>query len=92
MENKTENNLPKNVPFFLHEAECTRLEKIIKRLWILAVILIALLVLTNAVWIWYESQYVDEYTVITAEQEADDSGKNLVIGGDFYGETESDNS
>ena len=87
MENKTENNLPKNVPFFLHEAECTRLEKIIKRLWILAVILVALLVLTNAAWLWYESQYEDVIATWQEVEQENDNGNNTFVGGDYYGET-----
>ena len=85
MENKTENNMPKNVPFFLHEAECTRLERIVKRLWILAVILIALLVLTNAAWLWYESQFEEVTTTYQEVEQENDSGDNTFIGGDYYG-------
>ena len=35
-------------------------ERTIKRLWIIVILLILLLVGTNAGWIWYESQWVDD--------------------------------
>lgn len=77
MENKAENLTPKSVPFYIHEAECTRLDRIIKRLWILAIILIALLVATNAAWLWYESQFED----ISVEQEVDTGEGNAIVNG-----------
>ena len=75
---------------FAHEQEAVRQERTIKRLWILCIILIALLALTNAGWIMYESQFEDvvETTQIEAEQQADGNGSNYVVGGDYYGESE----
>ena len=89
MENKAENLTPKSVPFYIHEAECTRLDRIIKRLWILAIILIALLVATNAAWLWYESQYEEVVATLQEVEQENDSGDNTFIGGDYYGETKS---
>lgn len=69
-----------------------REERTIKRLWILLIIVISLLVATNAAWIWYESQCaVSETTEITQEN---DGGYNNYIGndGDIYnGETDNTN-
>ena len=81
--------LPKTIPFFAHEAECSRLEKIIKRLWILVIILVALLVATNAAWIWYESQYEDVVATWQEVEQENDNGDNTFVGGDYYGETKS---
>ena len=89
MENKAENLTPKSVPFYIHEAECTRLDRIIKRLWILAIILIALLVATNAAWLWYESQYEDVVATWQEVEQENDNGDNTFVGGDYYGETKS---
>ena len=80
------------VPYIVHEADMARQERTIKRLWILCILLIALLVVTNAGWIWYESQFEDVVTTETYQdvtQDADGSGSNTFVGGDwYYGETE----
>ena len=85
------------VPYIVHEGDMARLERTNKRLWILSILLVVLLVGTNASWIWYESQFEDVVTTETQEisqdvtQDADDGGSNTFsfIGGDYYGETES---
>ena len=56
-----------------------RLERVIKRLWVLARVLIVLLAASNAAWIWWESQYETIETTITQEN-AD--GYNNYIGND----------
>ena len=86
-------NNGEKISYFVHEAEMARQERTIKRLWILCIMLILLLVGTNAGWIWYESQFVDEVTTIEAD--ASDGGNALGIVGDDnevnYGEGESNN-
>ena len=84
------NNCNKVVPYLAHESDMSRLERTIKRLWVLIVILIATLLLTNLGWIMYESQFEEQ--VITQENE---SGYNNYVGndgdiynGDNYGETD----
>lgn len=72
------------VPYIVHEAALARLERTVKRLWILALVAVALLVATNIAWIWYEGQMeVIEATEITQENE---NGFNNFIGndGDIY--------
>ena len=59
-----------NVPYIVHESDMARLERTIKRLWIICILLILLLVGTNIAWIIYESQFVDE---IQSEQEVETS-------------------
>lgn len=71
-----ENNL--SVPYIVHEGDMARLERTIRRLWILNILLVLLLVGTNASWIWYENQFIDEVTIT---QENDD-GYNNYIGND----------
>ena len=66
-----------------------RLERVIKRLWVLALVLIVLLAASNAAWIWWESQFEE----VRIEQE-NESGYNNFIGndGDIYnGETDNNN-
>lgn len=75
------------VSYLAYESMKTTLERTIKRLWILAIVLILLLAGTNAAWVYYESQFED--VVITAEQAADGHSNNYAIGGDLVGgETE----
>ena len=70
---------PKDVPYIVHEGAVARLERVIKRLWVLALALIILLCASNAAWIWWESQYETIETTITQEN-AD--GYNNYIGND----------
>lgn len=62
-------------------------ERTIKRLWIVVILLVILLVLTNAMWLYRESQFEDVVTTVTQEAQADgDSNISLRnIGGDYYG-------
>lgn len=61
----------KTIPYIAHESEVARLERIIKRMWILCIIIFVALIGTNAGWIWYESQYVDEVVTETYTSETD---------------------
>lgn len=70
---------PKDVPYIAHESAVARLERVIKRLWVLSLVLIILLAASNAAWIWWESQYQTIETTITQEN-AD--GYNNYIGND----------
>ncbi len=81
-----DNNNP-IISYAAHEGMMARMERTIRRLWALCVILIILLAVTNAAWIYYESTFED--VVITAEQSAD-TGNNYAIGGDMNGKAESD--
>ncbi len=64
-------------------------ERTVKRLWVALILTILLLVASNGLWIWRESQFETVKTTIEAEQESEE-GNNYAVGGDFsYGETES---
>jgi len=82
----------KDVPYIVYEDTATRLERTIERLWILAIILVALLIGTNGAWLYYEHQFED--TVVTQEiqQDSGEGGTNTykgnVVGGDYNGETD----
>ena len=80
------------VPYVVHESDMARLERTIKRLWILLLVLIALLAGSNAAWIYYESQFSVETTSTEIEQDTDGGGNNYVVGGDFNGEAEDQNN
>lgn len=66
------------IPYFVHEEIMARMERQSKRLFILCIIIFSALILTNAGWIWYENQYIDEVT-ITQENE---DGYNNYVGND----------
>ena len=48
---------PKDGPYIAHESAVARLERVIKRLWVLALVLIVLLAASNAAWLYYESSF-----------------------------------
>lgn len=75
---------PDPVPYAAHEADMARMERTVKRLWILLLVLIVLFVGSNLAWVYYEKQWeVVQETEI--EQDTDGGGTNYVIGGDFNG-------
>lgn len=82
-----------NVPYIVHEGDMARLERTVKRLWILCILLVLLLVGSNAGWIWWNAQWE---TVETTTQEIDQdidtgNGDATVIGiGNIYGEGETE--
>lgn len=83
----------KQIPFFVHEADMTRMERSNHRLWILCIVLSLMLIITNVCWIVYESQwetYEETTQEVTQSAEAEDgSARNIFIGGD-NGESETD--
>lgn len=81
-----ENNL---VPYIVFESSQARMERTTKRLWVISIILILLLFLTNGAWLYYNSQWSD--VVVTQENE---DGQNNYVGNDgdiFNGETNNKN-
>ena len=83
-----ESRSPSSVPYVVHESALARAERTQKRLWVTVLLLIVLLVGSNAGWLLYESQF--ETVTQTVEQEAD-NGTNNFVGGDLIGTAESDN-
>jgi hypothetical protein len=77
---------------FVQEMYAAALERTIKRLWILAIILILALIGTNLGWLYYENQFEDLTTVtqdVSAEADGDSDINLHTIGGDYNG-SESD--
>ena len=68
----------KTIPYIAHESEVARLERVIKRLWILCIIIFICLIGTNAGWIYYENQFTDETSVV---QDIDTGNGNAVFSG-----------
>lgn len=86
------------IPFYAHEGEVTRLERINKRLWIAVLIVFAAFVLSNLAWIIYENQFEDVEYTYDVQQDSGDGGTNtytdnqITIGGGTNGPTASNNS
>lgn len=80
-----------SIPYVVHEATATRLERINTRLWIAVLILIFALIASNLAWIIYDKQFevIESDTTIDCEQSGD--GTNIVGGGNDYYGTEGQN-
>ena len=73
---------PDSVPYFFYEGEMARMERIIKRLWILIIVLIAVIAIGIVAAVWYESQFE------TISYQQDGAGLNNICTGeqgDVYG-------
>ena len=55
------------ISYAAHEGMMARMERTIRRLWILCILLIVLLVGTNIAWIHYENQWETAETVVTQD-------------------------
>ena len=81
------NSTPASVPYVVHESAMARAERHTKALVWVIVLLIVLLVGTNAGWLWYEStmETVVETTETTFEDVVQEGaeGSNNIVGGDF---------
>lgn len=74
---------PQSVPYIVHESDMSRLERQLKRLWIVILVLIFMLVGSNCAWLWYESQFETlESTVEEVVVDADENGIANYIGND----------
>lgn len=72
----------KDVPYIVFETELARLERIIRRMFVLAVVSIVLLVGTNACWLWYESQFEEVTTTeVTQDVDSGDGGDAIINDG-----------
>ena len=86
------------IPFFVHEASVSRMERVNKRLWIALLVIFIALIGTNAGWIIYESQFQDEIYSYELSQDSGEGGENtytnnrIVIGGDFNSEANGKNN
>lgn len=85
-------NLP-NVPYIVYEETMVKFERTIKRLWVLGIILIICLVLTNSLWVYYESQWeVVETTTVTQDLDAHHGDAIINDGVHINGESETDSN
>lgn len=72
----------KDVPYIVFESEMARLERIIKKQFILIIVALCFLVGTNACWAWYESQFETvETTEVTHDVDSGDGGDAIINDG-----------
>lgn len=70
----------KEVPYIVFEGEMARLERIIKRQFILILVTICFLVGTNVCWICYENQFEDVVTTTQdVQQKVDTDNGDAII-------------
>ena len=72
--NCTPTDVNVSVPYVVHEAEVSRQERQIKRMWIALIVLMVALFLTNLAWIGYESQF----ETISYDYTQDGEGTNII--------------
>lgn len=70
------------IPMVAHESMLARQERTIRRMFIIVILLIVLLVGTNAAWIWYESQFEEQETSISQEVDSGDGAAYVAGIGD----------
>lgn len=68
----------KMIPYFAHEGIVSSMERTIKRLWILLIIMLVLLVGSNMAWVYYESQFAE--MEVTQDLDAED-GNAIIFDG-----------
>lgn len=87
------------IPYYLHEGEMFRLERLNKRWFIAFMIVLVMLFVTNTAWIIHEMQYKDEVWTYEIQQDSGEGGTNTYtdntvrfIGGDDNAEADSQNN
>lgn len=80
------------ISYYVHEGIMVRMERTIKRLWILCIIIFLAFVISNGAWIWYENQWEAYETSQSVDQDIDtgDGDANITGIGDIYGTSEAD--
>lgn len=88
-----------SIPYYLHEGEMFRLERLNKRWFIAFLIVLVMLFVTNGAWIAHEMQYKDEMWTYEIQQDSGEGGTNnytdnvvRFVGGENYAEADSENS
>lgn len=76
-----------DIPYIAHEGALARQERTIKRLFILTILLVLLLVGTNAAWLIYEAQFTETETTVEQSVETGEGDAYVAgIGGVNIGE------
>lgn len=78
------------IPYIAHEADMTRMERMNRRLWITNIILILILLATNAGWLIYENSFEDVYTSVDQEVDTGEGDATVIGVGNYNGENQTD--
>lgn len=70
-----------DVPFIVYESTMARMERMSARLWIILIVAITMLVMTNLAWICYERQFEATSTTYTQEVDSGDGGDAVINDG-----------
>lgn len=91
----TEEQKTAQIPYYVHEGEMNRMDRLNKRWFIAFLIVLVMLFVTNAGWIIYEFQYSTEEFTYRIEQDSGEGGNNTFtdntvrfVGGDYNGEAD----
>lgn len=73
----------KSVPYIVHEGDMARIERNNRRLWILCIVMFLAFVVSNCLWLHYESQFEDvvETNEITQDVDSGDGGNAIINDG-----------
>jgi len=77
------------IPYYLHEAEMTRIERLNKRWFIAFLIVLVMLFASNLAWVIYEMSYETFYYAQEAQSDSGDAAALLTTGEgsvNFYGD------
>lgn len=90
---QTSENEPVVIPYIAHEGAMARMERTNRRLWILSIILVLLLAVTNGAWFYYENQFTDETVTITQDLDSGSGGDAIINDGvHINGESKTDSN
>lgn len=88
-----ERQAPDKIDYLVHEDQMVRMERVIKRLWILCIIIFVAFVGSNCAWLYFESQFTDEIVTEEMSQDVDTGNGDATVNGhigDYYGTGETD--
>lgn len=88
-----ERQAPDKIDYLVHEDQMVRMERVIKRLWILCIIIFVAFVGSNCAWLYYELQFTDEIVTEEMSQDVDTGNGDATVNGhigDYYGTGETD--
>ena len=69
----------KSISYLAYESTVAMMERTIRRLWVMCILLVVLLVGTNVAWLIYESQFEYFTDTTTIEQDAETEGDGTII-------------
>lgn len=92
METINNNGVNEPVSYMVYESSLARMERQVKRLFILCIVIFAALIVTNGCWIWYENQFQDTLTTVSQDVETGDGDATVIGMGDYYGESKTDSN